>query len=239
MKTYSALGGKLVANEHFQREDASFGPELAEIRSSGAQAVYVPAYQEDVQRLARERSSLEGIALLGGDGWDANELLQATGDQLSGSYFTTHYSADDPRSEVTFVEAYQREYNEVPDAVAALGYDTARYAFAAIVDADSTEKEALRVALAELEGFVGVTGPIRLDAKRNAQKPVVVVQIEKGRRNRALPDRPLRAHWDEVSAFLVSAARSARYCWVAASVLASASARSRYVFAFAGSFFMK
>jgi branched-chain amino acid transport system substrate-binding protein len=184
VKRFSELGGTIVANEHFEAEDPSFTEELERIRSAGAEVLYVPAYHTEIQHLAKERRTLgEGVILLGGDGWDANELLLAAGAMLEGSYFITHYSADDPRPEVKrFVDAYVKAYNEQPDATAALGYDTARYAIAAIEKADGTEKPEVRQALATLEGFVGVTGPIRLDDKRNAIKPAVVLRISRGRR---------------------------------------------------------
>jgi branched-chain amino acid transport system substrate-binding protein len=184
VKRFTELGGSIVANEHFQVRDTTLVAELEKIRVSGAEAVYVPAYQSEIQELAKEKKALgDDVVLLGGDGWDSNELLLIAGTLLEGSYFTTHYSSDDPRPEVrAFVDKYSKEYNETPDATAALGYDTARYAMAAIVEADSSEKPEIREALATLEGFVGVTGPIRLDAKRNAIKPAVVLKIEAGRR---------------------------------------------------------
>ncbi len=180
---FTALGGHVVATEHFQQGDRSFAPALEKIRRAGAAAVYVPAYHLDVARLSTERERLGGAILLGSDGWDANELLLTAGPALEGSYFTAHVSMDDPRPEVKrFVEAYTKEYNEQPDATAALGYDAARYALAAIRETGSTDKEEVRAALAGLEGFTGVTGPIHLDARRDAIKPAVVVKIEGGRR---------------------------------------------------------
>jgi branched-chain amino acid transport system substrate-binding protein len=184
VKRFTELGGTVVAREHFQDADESFEGALEKIRAAGAQAVYVPAYQTEIQELAKERKALgDNVVLLGGDGWDSNELMLVAGSALEGSYFTTHYSSDDPRPEVrAFVAAYHEEYNEIPDATAALGYDTARYAMAAIREADTIEKPEVREALAALGGFSGVTGPIRLDAKRNAIKPAVVLKIEAGKR---------------------------------------------------------
>lgn len=179
------LGGEIVAFEYYQDEDESFEPVLKKIAEAKAEAIYVPGYHKEIRRIAREKKKLGlDVILLGGDGWDTNELLTGTADLLDGSYFTTHYSTGDPRPAVKrFVDAYVEDFNEQPDAYAALGYDAAKYALTAIVDADSTDKEELQDALASLENFDGVTGRIKLDEKRNAVKPAVILTVKSGKRS--------------------------------------------------------
>jgi branched-chain amino acid transport system substrate-binding protein len=40
---------------------------------------------------------------------------------------------------------------------------------------------AIRDALASTKGFQGATGSISMDANRNAQKPIVIVQVKDGK----------------------------------------------------------
>ena len=66
------------------------------------------------------RSDAEIAALLGGDGWDSAKLFEIGGKAIEGSYFSNHYSPDDPSPRIQeFVKAYQARFGSVPDGLAA------------------------------------------------------------------------------------------------------------------------
>jgi branched-chain amino acid transport system substrate-binding protein len=177
-KRFGDLGGA-ARSAHYQSDDETFEAIFGE--ATGAEAIYVPGYDRDVLRIAGERKKrgLQAV-LLGADGWDTNDL--AASEALDGSYFTTHYTALDPRPEVKrFVDAYVRAMNEVPDSHAALGYDAARYGMAAL----AASRGSPATTLGTLSGFVGVTGPIALDGHRNPRKPVVVLKLSNADRTLA------------------------------------------------------
>ncbi len=65
---------------------------------------------------------------------------------------------DDPVI-VAFREAYSQAYpDSAVDAFAALGYDAARLLMAVVREAGSSDPEAVRRALGEIQQFEGVTG---------------------------------------------------------------------------------
>ena len=81
-----------------------------------------------------------------------------------------------------FVSAYKAKYNnEVPDAMAALGYDSAIVLADAIKRAGSTEGAKLRDALAATKDVKGVTGNTTIDKNRDATKPATVITIKDGK----------------------------------------------------------
>ena len=80
-----------------------------------------------------------------------------------------------------FVTAFQKKYNEVPDAMAILGYDSMKLMVDAIKRANSTEGPKIREALAATKDFPGAAGKITINDKRNADKPIVVVQVKDGK----------------------------------------------------------
>jgi branched-chain amino acid transport system substrate-binding protein len=89
---------------------------------------------------------------------------------------------DDPSPAIQkFVGDYRGRYNQVPDALAALGYDAARILADAITRAGSTGADKIRDALAATKDFTGVTGKITINAERNAIKPAVILRIENGK----------------------------------------------------------
>jgi branched-chain amino acid transport system substrate-binding protein len=77
-----------------------------------------------------------------------------------------------------FVSAFKKKYNEVPDALAALGYDTLRLVVDAIKRARTLDSEKIKEELAKTANFPGVTGDITIDENRNAKKPIVILKIE-------------------------------------------------------------
>ena len=95
------------------------------------------------------------VPLIGGDGWDSDQLVKVGKDAINGCYFTNHYSPDEKRPEVqAFVKAYEARYKnqdgspKVPDAMAILGYDAMKLMAHAINQAGSTDGQKIRDALA-------------------------------------------------------------------------------------------
>jgi branched-chain amino acid transport system substrate-binding protein len=72
------------------------------------------------------------------------------------------------------------EYGKLPSAFAALGFDAYNMVIDAIKRANSSDPKAIRDALAETEGFEGVTGIISLDENGDAVKDAVIKTIENG-----------------------------------------------------------
>jgi branched-chain amino acid transport system substrate-binding protein len=182
VENFTALGGQIVADLSYSAGDTDFSAQLTAMASSQPQAIFVPGYYTEVGLIARdaERLGLD-VPLLGGDGWDSPRLTEIGGEALNGSYFSNHYSADDPDPAIQqFVSDYRSRFNETPDGLAALGYDAAKILFDAMERAGSTEPQAVRDALAQTQNFAGVTGVITIDAERNAVKPAVILRVANG-----------------------------------------------------------
>ena len=180
VENFVALGGMIVADEGYSEGDTDFSAQLTSIRARRPQAIFAPGYYTEVGLIARQAKSL-GIEapLLGGD---SPSLIEIGGEALEGSYFSNHYSVDDPSPAIQkFVSDYRARYGQTPDALAGLGYDAAQILFDAIQRAGSTDPVAIRDALAQTKDFAGVTGVTTLDENRNAVKPAVVLQISDGK----------------------------------------------------------
>lgn len=180
-QTFLADHGRIVAEAAYSKGDSDFNAQLNAIKQAKPDVLFVPGYYTEVGTIARQARDMGiRIPLIGGDGWDSPELFKSAGTALEGCYFSNHYSAESKDERVLkFIEAFKARYDgEVPDAMAALGYDAAKILAGAIKSAGSTEGSAIRAALAKTSGFSGVTGSITLDDKRNANKPAVVLQVK-------------------------------------------------------------
>ncbi len=179
-REFTSMGGTVFPAQAYTGGDADYSAQLTSIRETAPDAIYVPGYYTDVGNIALQARKLGlTVPLLGGDGWDSEQLGKIAGDAIEGSYYSNHYSFQDTRPEVTtFVETYKQRYNAVPDGLAALGYDSMRVLFDAMKRAPSLSGKDLAAAIAATNGFPGVTGIITMDANRDASKPAVIVQMK-------------------------------------------------------------
>jgi branched-chain amino acid transport system substrate-binding protein len=180
-KKYQELGGKIVVDVSYKAGDQDFKAQLTAIKNKKPDAIYVPGYYTDVALISRQAREL-GMKqpLMGGDGWDSAKLYEISKGALDGSYFSNHYSDEDPAPVIQeFVQKYKAAYGNVPDALAVLGYDAARVAFDAIERAKDLTGPSVREAIEQTKGFKGVSGTINIDKDHNAVKSAVVLGIQK------------------------------------------------------------
>jgi branched-chain amino acid transport system substrate-binding protein len=182
IQTFTGLGGEIVANESYSEGDIEFRAQITSIKTQNPDAVFIPGYYTEVGLIARQARELGiTVPLLGGDGWDSPETVKIGGEAVNGCYFSNHYAADDTSQVVQeFIRKFRARYNEIPDAMAVLGYDAAYILADAIRRAGATDRAKIRDALATTENFPGVSGMITIDEQRNARKKIVVLKIENG-----------------------------------------------------------
>ena len=183
-ETFTAGGGTITAEQKFSEGDKDFRAQLTAIRASGAEAVFVPAYYTEAALLIRQARDL-GMTMpfFGGDGWEAPQLLEIGGAAMNGTYYSTHFSAENQEPVVAqFVARYKARWDgEVPGAFSALGYDSVYVLVDAIKRAGTTDGPKLRDAIAQTKGFAGVTGITTINAQRDATKPAAIIAVRDGK----------------------------------------------------------
>jgi branched-chain amino acid transport system substrate-binding protein len=180
-ETFKKMGGEIVSDQSFKSGDQDFKAQLTKIREASPEAIYIPAYYTDVGLIGRQVREL-GMKqpMIGGDGWDSEKLYEIAAGALDGSFFSNHYTFESPEPQVQeFVTKFKAAYKgQVPDALAALGYDAALVVFDAMDRAKDLSGPEIAEALAATKGFHAVTGVITLDAQHNAVKSAVVITIQ-------------------------------------------------------------
>lgn len=177
---FKKMGGEISADLSYQSGDIDFKAQLTQIRSKNPEVIFIPGYYTEVGLIAQQVQQL-GIKakLLGGDGWDSTKLSEIGKSSVNGHYYSNHYTIEstDPLV-VEFVNKYKAKYNEVPDAMSALGYDAAKILTAAIEKTQEINTQSIRDEIAKTKDFAGVTGKISLNEERNAVKSAAVVQVD-------------------------------------------------------------
>lgn len=179
-----SLGGEIIIEETYGKNEQDFNAILSKIKSANPEAIYIPDYYNEVGLIAKQARDLgiESI-LLGADAWDNPVLLDIAGDSINNSYFTGHYSADSEKEKVQlFVKAYEEKYGVKPDSLSALAYDTMEIIVNALKSSTSLDRESITKALSETEGEF-ITGDIIFGEDRNPLKEVTILKIEDGKVN--------------------------------------------------------
>lgn len=179
-KVFEEKGGKVLNFEGYNADDKDFKAILTNIKGNSPDVLFIPDYYNKVALIGKQvkEVGIESI-LLGGDGWDG--VLGVDETAIEGGYFANHYSTSDENPLIQdFITSYKEAYDgEMPNAFAALGYDSAVTMIEAIKAAESTDSEKVIEALKNTDLDL-VCGHTKFDENRNPVKEVAIIKIENG-----------------------------------------------------------
>jgi branched-chain amino acid transport system substrate-binding protein len=176
--SFEEMGGEVPVFEAYTKEDTDFSALLTKVADADVDVLFLPDYYNKVNVIAKQANE-RGVeaTFQGADGWDSPLLdLEA----VEGGYHSNHYSPADPRPIVqNFVDNYEAEFGDPPDALAALSYDAARLLLQAISEAGTDDPAAVKDALANIE-YEGVAGSIVFNDVGDPQKTAAINHIVDG-----------------------------------------------------------
>ena len=182
---FQGLGGKIVANEVYQRGDTTFSTQLQRIQEASPDVILLSSFAPEVPLLIKEARDM-GIETLivGGDTWDEPEKFfntLADNTALEGIYQTTNFAPEMPGEEVKkFSHAYMTTFGTAPDGIASSGYDAMLLLANAIEKANSIDPAAIRDALAATKDFQGSTYISHYDENRHPIKSLAILTVRNG-----------------------------------------------------------
>jgi len=211
-EAFVKTGGQIVEETAYSAGDQDFRSQLTAIKAKNPQAIFVPGYYTEVGLIARQARELGiQVPIMGGDGWESEQLLKIGGTALNGSYYSNHFAADNPDPNLqNFLHRYKAKFGKESDAIGGLAYDAANVLFQSMQKLADTDAETfkglassragssarkaaekkLRDIIATTTRYPGVTGTITLDEHRNASKPAVVIAIRDGAKHYAATINP-------------------------------------------------
>ena len=178
-KELKKLGGEVVIKKGFLKTETNFTTYVNEIKDTKPDIIYAPVYYDVMAPIAKQAKAagVPGEMFVGGDGWDG--MAAEDLGNMEGAYFTNHYAPDVPWPNAqAFRKRYADKFKHDPTGMAAMGFDAAGVLADALKRAKEPTALSLRDAIAETKGFAGATGTISINAERNAEKDVVIVQIK-------------------------------------------------------------
>jgi len=184
----SGGGYQVVVDESFELNGKDFGALLGKVKAANVDLFLVDAHLPDYITMHRQyvaSGMCNKVVSYGARGAE-HDAVKALGQEnvnyiLSGVWWSPQLASKNPQSK-RFVEAFQKRYGgRTPEWFQALAYESARVLFAAIEKAGSTDREAVRKALAEAKmDSLLPGGQIEFKAEhgQQVQNPFVLQQNE-------------------------------------------------------------
>ncbi|MBI5545599.1 MAG: penicillin-binding protein activator [Deltaproteobacteria bacterium] len=140
--------------------------------------------KRDIEKIAKtqgkEPRDIKAVQLLGGNGWNFNELVERGGKFVQCSVFVDGFFAASDRKETRdFVIEFKKATGKDPSLLEAEGYDTGRVLRAIVEGQQPKTRAAMREALLKVKDFPGATGRTTVNDRREFDKPLFLLTIDR------------------------------------------------------------
>jgi branched-chain amino acid transport system substrate-binding protein len=181
-ESFEKLGGKIVAIESFFQGEKDFNAVLTKLKQSSPDALYMALMYNDGATVSQQREKMGWtLPVLGPSSINSTQLIQLGGTSVNGIYSNVQFFTKDPDPRIqAFVTGFQKKYGAIPNYFAALAYDSIYIMAESIKRAGSTDRKAIRDAMAGIKDFKGLTGNITFTPDRDALKAYKIVQVVNG-----------------------------------------------------------
>ncbi len=178
---FKELGGEIVIKESFITKDKDFRTQLAKIKNSDAEIVFIGAFPKEGGLVFKQAADL-GIKLtfistetsLGTQ--DVVDIAKDSADGLIFPFATT----PDNKEHTEFINAYKAKYGQDAPAYAAESYDVGMLLIKALAKSDRTP-ESIKDELQKIgQNYYGASGIITFDENGDVQKPMIIKTIKDG-----------------------------------------------------------
>ncbi|MBF0779636.1 MULTISPECIES: ABC transporter substrate-binding protein [unclassified Granulicatella] len=180
----SNYSGEIVATENFQAGDKDFNAILTKLKTLDYDVLLVAGYYEEAGLIIKQaRTTGIDKAILGGDGFASDTLVELAGaENVNKVFYTNHFTTLSTDAKVqNFLKAYREKYNKEADAFAALAYDASGVLISAIETAGEVDTQKITEALANVKNYEGVTGKFSIDENHNVVKSTYVLELVNGK----------------------------------------------------------
>jgi branched-chain amino acid transport system substrate-binding protein len=168
----------------YQTGDKDFSAILTSIKSKNPDVIFAPGnFTESALAIRQARQLGIDTPFLGGDTWETPDFLEVGGSEVEGIAYSTFFDKNSATTDEAkkFLEEHEKKFpGREPAAFTALGYDAYIFILNAMERAGTTDKAAVRDAMAETVNFLGVTGATTIDENGDAVKDAVIKTVKDG-----------------------------------------------------------
>jgi len=180
IKSYNALGGKIVADEGYRDTDVDFRAQLTKVKSSGANVLFLPGMGKDMALIIKQAKELGlDVTIIGGDGY-GEFMNEIAGDAMKGTYWINHTYLEDPNMAPIFArykKVYKDDCKEFVNGT--MAYDAMYWLVDAIKRAGKAEGPAIAKALENTKNLKLNHATLTIDPKDHnpVKKAGVILKV--------------------------------------------------------------
>ena len=175
-------GVEILTSESFQTGETDFSAQLARIKESNPEAIFIAALPQDMPEIMIQARDLEipfSVPFIVPElSIDDVQAAEAAGEGLISS--ASWLSTDPNPLNQGFIHNYRATYGVEPNTWAAHSYATVYILAEAIANAQSTDSEAIRDAMTNIKDSDTVLGKFSFDANGDAVHDAIILTVENG-----------------------------------------------------------
>lgn len=171
----------LVLDEGFLIETSDFRTQIAKLKQLKADAVYIAGTTAHLSTLLKQsKENSFSPQFLGFRTVEDPSLISNAGTLASGVIYTYGFDVGSKNEEVIkFTDAYKKQFNTLPNGLAAEGYEAYRLVAESFVKCGK-DYECIKSFLSNLKNYKSVFGPLSFDSNGDAIKDIFVKTIKDG-----------------------------------------------------------
>jgi len=122
---------------------------------------------------------IKDVYVLGTNLWHSDSLIKIASQYVQGAVMPDGFFADSPSPRVQqFVKEFEETYQETPDFIEAIVYDSAMILFNVVSREQVRYRSEIRDELLNLDNFQGVTGNTRFDENGDVKKNLYLLRVK-------------------------------------------------------------
>lgn len=176
---------EVVFDEGFTNGQTNFRTQIAKIKQTNPDVVFVPAYYKEVVLILKEMNELNcDFYVAGVSSYNEESVKKAAGKLQNKVFFTyPQYSVNSNNLQSkTFTELFRKHnVDREPNAFSAHGYDAFKIIEGCIsrlqVRGENINSENLKYEMENMESFQGATGTMRFDSFGDAEKGLQIIWL--------------------------------------------------------------
>jgi len=182
VKAADENGLKVTIEQSFLEGERDYSAILTKIRDTSPEGIYVAAMYNEAALICRQIKKMGwDVKLLAPSSVFSAKLLELGGDAVEGLVTNTFFALNDPDPRVqAFIAEFRKRAGRDPNLHAACAYDSMMILADAIRRAGTTDRAAIRDALAETKDFPGITGSITFTEVGDVVRKYKVMVVENG-----------------------------------------------------------
>jgi branched-chain amino acid transport system substrate-binding protein len=175
--------GKILTSESFNQNESNFRTQLAKIKNTNPQALYLVGYPKEIPSVLKQAKELGTKAqVLGTVAFEDPQIITVAGDASEGLIYP--YPVEPNKEDMAvkeFLTKYKAKYNKEPGITCDVGYDAVNMIAKAVESSGGETGPDIQKGLMMIKDFHGASGVMTFDENGDVNKSMGMKIIKEGK----------------------------------------------------------